>query len=106
MCWGSSPNPVHLSPHISSASICGMRQFVYKITRIDTILIGYWMTVQVRNMRSSEICRNKLRIGDMNLRRILMTPCEMFCRYHLKSLRIIAMLVSIRGRVDGRGNPI
>ena len=48
----------------------------------------------------------KLRMGDMTLRRVLMNPCEMFLRAYLRCTRIIALIVSGRGRVDGRGDAI
>ena len=43
--------------------------------RTGVILMRYWMTVQVRIMRSSVMCKNKLIIGDMTLKRILIVPC-------------------------------
>ena len=38
---------------------------------MDANLMGYWMVVQVRNMRSIVMYKNKFRIGYMTLRRIL-----------------------------------
>ena len=55
------------------------------------------MSGQVRNMRSSLMCKNKLRMGDITISRILMIIFEMLLRNHLVSIRIIAFFVSCRG---------
>ena len=68
--------------------------------------MGYWMLVQVRTMRNIAMCKNKLRIWDMDLKRILMIPCEMFLRTHLISTSIIDLLVSSMGKFDGLGNTL
>ena len=48
-------------------------------------MIGYWVAVQIRTMRSSVIYKSKLRMGDMTLRRFLMISCEIFLRTNLSS---------------------
>ena len=63
--------------------------------------MGYWVVEQVRTTRISVMYKCKFRMGDMTLRRVVMIPCEMFLRYHLRSTRSIALLESGRGRVDG-----
>ena len=40
------------------------------------------------------------------LKRVLMMPCEVFLRYHLRSARNIDMLISGRGIVDGLGDAL
>ena len=65
--------------------------------------MGYWVVVQVRTIRSSLMHKSKFIMGYMNLRRVLVIPYEMFLRAHLRSTRIVYLIVSGRGIVDGRG---
>ena len=46
----------------------------------------------MRNMKSSIIRKNKLIMGDITLRKILMILCGMFRRTHLSSIRKILFL--------------
>ena len=69
-------------------------------------MMGYWMKGWLKTTRSSVMCKNKLRMGDKNLRKILMIPCEMFYGTHLSSIRIIYLLRSCRGRFGGLGDTI
>ena len=105
-CWGSSPSLAHLHLSMLYMSIGRIRKFIDKIPRIDVIFMGYWMLVQVRTMRNIAMCKNKLRIWDMDLKRILMIPCEMFLRTHLISTSIIDLLVSSMGKFYGLGNTL
>ena len=50
--------------------------------------------------------KNKFRMGDMILIRVLMITCEMFLRDHLKNTSSISLIGSDRGRVDGIGDVI
>ena len=59
------------------------------------------MTVQVKTMMSSVMYKSKFRMVKMILRRVLVIPCEMFLRSHLRNTRSIALLGSGRGRVCG-----
>ena len=43
-------------------------------------------------------------MGDMIIRRVLMMPCEMFLRNHLRNTRIIVILDSVRGIYGGLGD--
>ena len=52
------------------------------------------------------MCKNKLIMGEMTLRRILMIPCDMFWRTHLRNIRSIDLLGSSRGIVDSHGDAI
>ena len=98
----SSTSIVRLCPTITSASIGGARQSVAQIPSMDAILMGYWVTGQVRNIWSSAKYKSKLMMGDMTHRRVIMIQCEMFLRYHLRSTRGIDLLGSVRNRVDLR----
>ena len=42
----------------------------------------------------------------MNLSRILIIPCEMFFRIQLKSIMVVTLIISYRGKVDGRGDAL
>ena len=66
-------------------------------------MIGYWVAVQIRTMRSSVIYKSKLRMGDMTHSIFLVIPFEIFFRDHLRSNRIIYLLVIGRVIVYGRG---
>ena len=79
---------------------------VVQITRMDVILVGYWMAGQVRTMMSSVMYKSKLKMGEKILRRVLMMPCEMFLREHLSNTRIIDLIGNVRGRVDGLGDTL
>ena len=50
---------------------------------------------------SRVMCKSNLRMGEKILRRVLMMPCAVFLRSHLRSARSIALLGSGRGRVGG-----
>ena len=83
---------------ISSVSIGGIIQLVITITKLDAILIGYWMEVQVRTMMSTVMYKNKFKMGGGGvLSMFLMVPCEVFLRSHMRSAIIIALLGSGRG---------
>ena len=95
-------------PCISASShqfrICWWYEaFFSQIPSMDTIVMGYWVVVQVRTIRSSLMHKSKFIMGYMNLRRVLVIPYEMFLRAHLRSTRIVYLIVSGRGIVDGRG---
>ena len=60
----------------------------------------------MRTTMSGVICKNKSRMGDTTLRRILMIPCDILWNNQLKSIRSIAILGNSRGRVDGRGDTL
>ena len=68
--------------------------------------MGYWIAGQVRTMMRSVMQKSDLRMGENILRRVLMMPCEVFFRDHLRSARSIALLGSGRGVVDGLGDTI
>ena len=68
--------------------------------------MGYYMAGQLRTIRSSVICKNKSRIGDMTVRRVLMIPCKIFWRIQLKGISIIDFLGINRGGINGHGNAI
>ena len=70
---------------------------------MHAILMGYWVSGQVRTIRIRVMYKSKLRMGDMTLRRFLVISSERFLRYHLRSTRIIALLGSSRVRFYGRG---
>ena len=57
------PSIVRLFPPISSASIVRIRQLVVQIIRVDVILMGYCMDVQVRTMMSIVMYNRRLRMG-------------------------------------------
>ena len=99
-CWESSTSLVRLCPTISSTSVGGKRQFVAQIPSMDAILMGYWVADQVSTMKSSVIYKSKFRIGDITLRRVLIIPCEIFLKSHLRSTRRIDWIDSGRGRAD------
>ena len=55
---------------------------------------------------SSAMYKSKFRVGDMILGRLLMIPCEMFLRNHLRNTISISLLESGRGRADGLGGAL
>ena len=71
-----------------------MWQFLSQIYKVDEIMTGHSMMVQVRTMISTVIYNNKFRIGGMTLRIILTVPYEMFWNIHLKIDRAIFLIVS------------
>ena len=81
-----------LHPPISPKSVVGKRQLISKIPSRDAILMVYWVAVQVRTMRSSVMYKNKFRMVDMTLRRVLRILCGMFLRVHLRINRSIDLL--------------
>ena len=64
-------------------------------------LMECWVVVQERTMRIIGMYNSKLRMGDMSLRRALIIPCHMLLREHFKSTRIVSLIGSGSGRVDG-----
>ena len=102
----SSTYLVRLYQTVSSASIDANMHFLYQIHSIDTILIEYWMEVQVRTMMSIFMYERNFRISNTMLSRVLTIPCEIFLRKHLRHTRRIALLVSGRGRVGGLGDEL
>ena len=90
----------------SFMSVGGMSQFVSQIPTIDAIFMGWWMEVQVSTMRSSVTFKNKLVMGDIDLRTIIMIPCEIFFRTHLSCISIISLIGSMRSIVDGHGGTL
>ena len=62
--------------------------------------MGYWISVQVRTIMSRVMHKSKYRIGKI-IRRVLMIPCEMFLKDHLRNTRSIALLDSVRVRIGG-----
>ena len=93
---------MHLCLPIIFASVGGIRQLVVQIPSMDAILMGYWMSIQVRTMMSNVMYKSNFRIGNV-LGRVLVIPCEILLRYHLRNNSRIAMLVSVRGAVGGLG---
>ena len=91
---------------ISSTSTGWRRQFVLQIPCMDEILMGYWVEVHMRTMRTSAMYKNILIIGETTLWRVLMITCDMFLSYYLRSTRSIDMLRSSRGIVDGHRDSI
>ena len=87
---------------IISTSIYWMIHFISQIPRVGAILMRYWMSVQGRAIRGSVIYGNKFIMGYMTLRRILMIPCYMFWRVHLRIIRVVSLIIGSRGRLDGR----
>ena len=67
----SSTSLVHLCPLVSYASVCGNRQCVVQVPIMDAILMGYWVSYQLRTMMSSVMYKSKFRIRFMILRRVL-----------------------------------
>ena len=59
-----------------------------------------------RTMRISFMYKSKFRIGDMNLWRVLIIPSEMFLIEQFRNTKIISLLGSVRGRVDGIGDSL
>ena len=67
----SSTSLVLMCPPISIAYVGGIMQLVVHILSMDEILMGYWVTGQIRTMTSSVMYKSKFRMGDMILRRVL-----------------------------------
>ena len=103
---GSYPSLVHLCPPTSYASISVISPFVVQITRMDEILVGYWVAGQVRTLMSRVLYNSKLSMGNIVLRRVLMVSYEMFSIGHLKNTSIIALLGSDRSRVGALGDSL
>ena len=103
---GSYPLLVHLCPPTSYASISVISPFVVQITRMDEILVGYWVAGQVRTLMSRVLYNSKLSMGNIVLRRVLMVSYEMFSIGHLKNTSIIALLGSDRSRVGALGDSL
>ena len=99
----SYPSLVRLHPTISSMFVGGMRPFVSQIPSMDVILMGYWVAIQVSTMRSNFMLKSKFRMGDMNLRKVLIISCGVLLRDHLRNTRNISLLVSGRGIFDDLG---
>ena len=97
----SNPFLLHLCLPISSASVGGIRQFIFQIPIIDETLMGYWIAGQVRTMIRSVMCKSSSIMGENILRRVLIIPCTVLLRSHLSSARSISFIGSGRGRVDG-----
>ena len=57
-------------------------------------------------MMSSVTQNSKFNMGDMILRRVLMIPCEILFREHLRNISSIALLGSGRGRVGCPGDSL
>ena len=91
---------------VSSVSVGGIRQLIVHIHRIDETLMGYWIVVQVCTMTMIIMCKINLIMGDNILRRVLMMPCSVLLRSHLRSASSITLLCSVRIRVDGFGEEI
>ena len=89
---------------ISYVYVGEIRRLLFKITNMDMILMGYWMTGQVRTTMSSLIYTSKFRMGDMILSRIIMITREMFLRTNFSNTIRIAVLDSGRDRVGGLGD--
>ena len=54
-------------------------------------------------MIRSVICKSNLRTRENILGRVLIIPCAVFLRDHLRRARSIDMIGSVRVRVDGLG---
>ena len=102
----SSPSLFCLCHPISSASVGGTRQFVFQITSMDVIFVGYWVAGQARAMMSRVMYKSNFIIGNMIIRKVFMIPCDMFLRSHLINTRSISILRSGRGRVCGLGDEL
>ena len=61
---GSCPSLVHPCLTISSVSVGGIRQLIVQISIIDTTLMKYWITGQVRTMMRSVMCKSKFSMGE------------------------------------------
>ena len=57
-------------------------------------------------MVRSVMCKSILRMGEIFLRAFRMIPCAVFFRAHLRSARSIALIGSVRGRVDVLGDAL
>ena len=71
------------------------------ISSMDKLLMRYWGAGHMRTMRSIVIYKSKSRIGDTTLWKVLMIPCEIFLRDHLRSTSGIYLVGSGRVRSDG-----
>ena len=68
--------------------------------------MGYWIESQVSTKMWSVMCKINLRMGEKFLKRVLMIPCAVLLRSHLRSASSIALFVSGRVRVDGLGDAL
>ena len=102
----SCPYLLRLCLPISPASVSGIRQLIFQISIIDATLMGYWISGQVSTVIRSVMCEIHFRMRENILKRVLMMPCAVFLRSHLMGARIIALLGSGRGTVDGRGDSL
>ena len=59
-------------------SIGGMSKFVSQMPRMDVIFTYHCMVGQLSTMSGSVLYKNKSRMGDMTLRRILIIPFDVF----------------------------
>ena len=55
-------------------------------------------------MSISVMHKSKFRVGNIILKRVIMIPCEILLRSHLRNTRIIALLDIGRVRVGGLGD--
>ena len=94
---------VRLFLPIVYASISGIRKLIVEIHGIDATLMGHWIVGHVRTMMRSVIFQSNFSMGECILRRVLMVPCAVLLRDRVMSSRIIALLGSVRGRVDCLG---
>ena len=69
-------------------------------------MMGYWMVFQVSTIRSSVMWNNKWILFVMTLSKILVIPCDMFCRIKLNSIMVIVLIGIFWGKVDGHGDVI
>ena len=79
---------------------------IVQISIIDTTLMKYWITGQVRTIMSSVMCKSKFSMGEKIIMRFLMMPCEVSLRAQFRSARRIAMLGSSRVIVDVLGGAL
>ena len=100
------PSLVCLCLPISSAPVDWIRKLIVQIPVIDATIMGYGILGQMRNMMRSIMCKSVFRRGEKILSRVLMMPCAVFLRAHLRSTRSIDLLGSGRGRVDVLGYAI
>ena len=68
---------------------------------MDTILMGYWVVFQVRNMMISIMYNGNFMMRNMILSWVRLIPCEMFLRSHLRNTNSIYLLGSGRSIVGG-----
>ena len=66
--------------------------------------MGYCVAGQARTTMNSIMYKSNSRMINMILRMVLMIPCDMFLRDHLKNTRRIYLFGSVKGRVDDLGD--